>query len=151
MIDIHNPEAGRLHESGYNHRTQKNTTNTTITQQTQDTNNEYEKLYQTTLNENYQQPPSNNTACGDTIQHKEQNTLQILFINTNGLSTKHKFSDLEEICTAQQHYKVDILCLAETNINWGTNNNNEKARNIVRKYNRHSRLATTHIPSQLST
>ena len=57
-------------------------------------------------------------SYGDTVHHKENNHIRILFQNVKGLSKTSTTDDYRYYSQAIHHLQVDICCLAETNKPW---------------------------------
>ncbi len=55
---------------------------------------------------------------GDLTKTKEENITRLLFMNVGGLPFSNQHPKNIQICTMVQANQVDILGMAETNINW---------------------------------
>ncbi len=55
---------------------------------------------------------------GDSMEQKGDTAIQIVFMNIRGLPFSNQHQKNIEICTLVQAHNMEILGLAETNINW---------------------------------
>ena len=98
---------------------------------------------------------------GHTMKEKEKKTVRISFVNVNGIGSKAKSSKSEDIRQYMVENDVDVMGLAETNVNWGKVRNKDTLwdrtkqwfsnRRIGVAYNTHQKLSTNFQPGGTAT
>ena len=84
-------------------------------------------------------PPELNKSWGDQLLPKSTGTMRILFQNINGVQSATNWNKWRDIVTEMTEQQVDILGLAETNINWNPIRT-KKALKVLRTQFKHSLL-----------
>ena len=95
------------------------------------------------------------------MKEKEKKTVRISFVNVNGIGSKAKSSKSEDIRQYMVENDVDVMGLAETNVNWGKVRNKDTLwdrtkqwfsnRRIGVAYNTHQKLSTNFQPGGTAT
>ena len=89
-------------------------------------------------------PNSYNDNYGDyPTTPKPSTQFRILFANINGISSQNIAQDCNQIGFIADSHSIDLLALAETNINWNNRTTNHQVRNIMKKYWPQSLMATS--------
>ena len=92
--------------------------------------------------------PEQNIAWGDNLPPKPANTIRFYFQNINGVQSTTNWNKWRDIVNEMSVNQVDIMGLAETNINWNPSRN-KRALTLLRTQYKHSILlnATSDEPS----
>jgi hypothetical protein len=96
---------------------------------------------QTKLSEHTDLDTDLNLPWGDSIDEKPNNATRI-FQNINGISTANDFVSASEIGFRADADQVDILCLAETNLDWGFNQHRRSCESHWRPFWKVMKLVT---------
>jgi hypothetical protein len=80
---------------------------------------------------------------GDSPQIKGKKTCRILFQNVNGISQQHKFAKRHIIGSEAELLEVDILGMAQTNINWHQQEPTLRCTHIFRNYWKQTKIGTS--------
>ena len=83
--------------------------------------------------------PEQNIAWGDNLPPKPANTRRLYFQNINGLQSTTNWNKWRDIVNEMSVNQVDIMGLAETNINWNQARN-KRALTLLRTQYKHSIL-----------
>ena len=97
------------------------------------------RLKQSSLKQKF--TPDSNLLWGDPIETKLENTCQIILQNINGISKSTDYSEMQTISENIHNYKVDILGLMETNLNWNSSNCH-RVKSILWNFSNNSFLST---------
>ena len=83
----------------------------------------------------------------DTTWGEEPPTIKegcrLLFQNVNGISRYNDFSDVHEIGSAAEGLSVDVLGLAETNLDWQARGTRHDVQSRLQRYWKHSKIGVT--------
>ena len=75
-----------------------------------------------------------NLHWGDQPHTKQNETCRILFSNVNGISAEKGYRDAHELGASAKELQVDVLGLAETNLDWSKLGTEEGYKNAIRRH-----------------
>jgi hypothetical protein len=108
-----------------------------------------QRLQQTRLSEPTDFDMDLNFPWGDSIEEKPNNATRIFFQNVNGVSAANDFSAASEVGYSSDANQVDILCMAETNLDWGYKHTRQACNEHLRPFwtviNLSQRHPTAHL------
>ena len=84
-------------------------------------------------------PPETNNNWGDILSPKPNDTMRLYFQNINGVQSATNWNKWRDIVSTMSEHQVDIMGLAETNINWNPTRKKQALR-LVRTQFKHSIL-----------
>jgi hypothetical protein len=88
-------------------------------------------MVQTRLNANNQEYRyKSNTAWGDPMNMKDDNTLRVYYQNVNGIGAGNRFLEASEIAHAMNRWELDVMCASETNVEW----NHRGCKEIIKRW-----------------
>ena len=75
-----------------------------------------------------------NRPFGDVCVPKQKSDVRVMFQNVNGLGYTHQSVKTTGVRNLVYQHEVDIMALAETNINWGKMRRPETLLQVVRRW-----------------
>ena len=81
---------------------------------------------------------------GDIMTSKANKTVRISFVNVNGIGTMEKSDKSEDIRRYMTNNKVDVMGLAETNVNWGKIQTRHTLWDRTKRWFEHRRIAVSY-------
>ena len=84
-----------------------------------------------------------NLPWGDSLHHKHDEHCRIIFSNINGIPHYNNVQNTSQVCMAADTAKADILCLAETNLDWNHGNIKHNFTSQVHQYWQCTQITTS--------